>query len=84
MMSGMRKKLLSVMIVLMMVGFAPLSARADDESNSPKEFDGRIDNYGKNVTLDSGGTALTYFVWAGLGVLGAIGLFKDAKRSHLD
>jgi hypothetical protein len=84
MIPAMRKKLLSIMIVLLMVGFVPLSARADDDSSSPKDVDGRLDNYGKSVTLDSGGAALTYGVWALLGVLGAAGLFKDAKRTHLD
>jgi hypothetical protein len=84
MMRHMPKKLLSITILLLLVAFTPLSARADDQSNAPKEYDGRLDNYGKNVTLDNSGAALTYFVWAGLGVLAVIGLFKDAKRSHLD
>ncbi|MGD0388563.1 MAG: hypothetical protein ABSC42_06360 [Tepidisphaeraceae bacterium] len=79
----MRKKLLAVVIVLLTVGFAPLSAMADDQ---PK-YDGRLDDYGgnggRNVTLD-GGTALSYFVWIGLGLVGLLVMFKDAKRSHLD
>jgi len=76
----MRKKLLAIMIVLLTVGFAPLSALADDQS---KSVDGRLDDYGKNVTLDSG-TALSYFVWIGLGLVGLLVMFKDAKRTHLD
>jgi len=81
MMGGMRKKLLAVVIVLLTVGFAPLSALADDQS---KSYDGRLDDYGnKSVTLD-GGAALSYFVWIGLGLVGLLVMFKDAKRSHLD
>ncbi|MGD0770239.1 MAG: hypothetical protein ABSB42_18810 [Tepidisphaeraceae bacterium] len=77
----MRKKLLATIIVLLTVGFAPLSALADDQS---KSYDGRLDDYGnKSVTLD-GGAALSYFVWIGLGLVGLLVMFKDAKRSHLD
>jgi hypothetical protein len=81
MMASMRRKLLAVTIGLLTVGFAPLSALADDQ---PK-YDGRLDDYGKerNVTLDSG-AALSYFVWIGLGLVGLLVMFKDAKRSHLD
>ncbi|MGA2443197.1 MAG: hypothetical protein ABSH08_19765 [Tepidisphaeraceae bacterium] len=76
----MRKKLLATIVVLLTVGLAPLSALADDQS---KSYDGRLDDYGKNVTLDSG-AALSYFVWIGLGLVGLLVMFKDAKRSHLD
>jgi hypothetical protein len=85
MMENMRKllaKMLVGVLMLLAMGFATGSARADD--NTPKSFDGRLDDYGKPVTLDSGGTALTYFIWVGLGVAAVIVTFKDAKRSHLD
>jgi hypothetical protein len=81
MMEFMRRKLLAMAFVLLMLGVIPMSAMADDNA---KSYDGRLDDYDKNVTLDNGGTALTYFIWVGLGVLGLIVLFKDAKRSHLD
>jgi hypothetical protein len=84
MMTAMRKKLLPLVLALCAFAAIPVSARADDQPSAPKDYDGRLDNYGKTVTLDNGGAALTYFVWAGLGVLAAIGFFKDAKRSHLD
>ncbi len=75
----MGKKLLATMVVLLTVGLGPLTALADEV----KSFDGRLDDYGKPVTLD-GGTALTYFVWVGVGVIGLLGMFKNAHRSHLD
>jgi hypothetical protein len=37
-----------------------------------------------NVTLDGGGTGLTWFLLVVLGIIGSIGLFKDARRTHLD
>jgi len=82
MMGSMRKKLLAGMVIaLLTVGIAPQSALADDQS---KSYDGRLDDYGnKSVTLD-GGAALSYFVWIGLGLVGLLVMFKDAKRSHLD
>ena len=61
----MRRKLIVMTIALLTMGAGPISALADDNS---KSYDGRLDDYNKNVTLDSGGTALTYFVWVGLGV----------------
>jgi len=77
------RKLLAIVLVSLTLGFMPAAARADD-SNTPKSYDGRLDDYGKTVTLDSGGTALTYFIWIILGAVALIVTFKDAKRSHLD
>jgi hypothetical protein len=78
---SMRRKLFAMVIALSALGAAPMSVLADD---APKSYDGRLDDYVKPVTLDSGGTALTYFIWVGLGALALIVMFKDAKRSHLD
>jgi len=77
----MRRKLMAVVIALSAVGAMPLPARGDD---APKSYDGRLDDFVKPVTLDNGGTALTYFIWVGLSVVAVLVLFKDAKRSHLD
>ncbi|MGD0462425.1 MAG: hypothetical protein ABSB74_08045 [Tepidisphaeraceae bacterium] len=81
MMDRMRRRL-AFFIVLLTVALAPLSAMADD--TAPKSYDGRLDDYAQPVTLDSGGTALTYFLLVGLGVIGLLALFKNARRSHLD
>lgn len=83
MMRGMRRRFLALLIVLLTLTAAPLSARADD-TNAPKDYDGRLDDFGKQVTLDGGGTALSYFLFAGLGVIALGILFKDARRTHLD
>ena len=76
-----RNKFLAGLILLATVALAPMSALADD--STPKDYDGRLDGYTKNVTLD-GGTALTYFLFVGLGVVGVGVLFKNANRTHLD
>jgi hypothetical protein len=75
------RKMLAVSLVALTLAFSSGSALADDDK--PKSFDGRLDDYNRSVTLDSG-TSLTYFIWVGLGVLALIVTFKDAKRSHLD
>jgi hypothetical protein len=75
------RKLLAILLVLAALGSAPVSALADDAA---KSYDGRLDDYNKPVTLDNGGTALTYFVWIILGAVAVIVMFKDSKRSHLD
>jgi hypothetical protein len=82
MMRRMSKRLLALLIVALSVSLAPVSAMADD--SAPKSYDGRLDNYGRQVTLDSGGTALCYFLFAGLGVIALGGMFRNARRTHLD
>jgi hypothetical protein len=81
MMCNMRQRF-ALLVVLLTVALAPLSAMADD--STPKSYDGRLDDYAQPVTLDSSGTALTYFLFVGLGVIAVGALFKNARRSHLD
>jgi hypothetical protein len=48
------------------------------------DSDARLEGYGEKLVMDSGNNAMT---WLGFGFLTAVtllGLFKDAKRSHLD
>jgi hypothetical protein len=65
-----------------------LMASAQNASASSQEpehevVDARLEGYGRNVTLN-GGTALTWVLMVFLGGVCLIGMFKDAKRSHLD
>ncbi len=80
MMVRMRRRL-GILVLLLTVALAPLSALADD---APKSYDGRLDDYGQTVTLDSNGTALTYFLFVILGLVCLGAMFKNARRSHLD
>ena len=48
--------------------------------------DARLEGFanGRNVTIEGGTTALLWLLFAFLALVCVIGLFKDAKRSHLD
>jgi len=81
---GIRRRLVPLVIALASIACVPMAANAQDNSNSPKDYDGRLDDFGSQVTLDSGGTALSYFLFGALAVIAIGGLFKSANRSHLD
>ena len=57
-------------------------ARADE--GDVTDHDARLDTFQKQTVALDTGTALTWLALMGLGVVGLTGLFKDAKRSHLD
>lgn len=65
---------------VVMVLACPLSALAQDER---EYFDARLEGYQENVALDSS-TALTWVVFILLAVVALGGMFKNAKRTHLD
>ena len=83
----MKTKLLGLVcrVTLLLMTFAPTLALAQRRGEPDREpIDARLEGYPTNVTIEGGGTAL---LWLMLGVMGALvfaGLFKDAKRSHLD
>jgi hypothetical protein len=71
-------------IVLLVLLAAPTSLLARSNEPEREPIDARLEGYPANVSLESHSTGLT---WVLLIVMGAIvfgGLFKDAKRSHLD
>jgi hypothetical protein len=80
MMGHMRRRL-GILVFLLTVAIAPLSAMAED---APKSYDGRLDDYAQPVTVDTNGTALTYFLFVALGFICLGAMFKNARRSHLD
>ena len=63
---------------------APLTAQAREEEQIPDVYDVRLEGYQTNPTLPSSSTGLTWAAFVILGTIGCAGLFKDAKRSHLD
>jgi hypothetical protein len=72
------------------VALAPLlaapsaSLAARGEGDAPDPIEGRLEGYAGGKTLPASGQALTWIACIILALIAAAGLFKDAKRSHLD
>jgi hypothetical protein len=66
------------------LALAPATALARQQEADRDVVDARLEGYEGNMTLAGGGTALTWVALVILGVIGCAGLFKDAKRTHLD
>lgn len=81
-----RKFLAASLIAIALTGVTSPRAFAAQSQQDREIVDARLEGYkdGANMTLDGGGTGLTWFLLIILGIVGSIGLFKDAKRSHLD
>lgn len=83
------RKMSSVLVFSIMIALSSVAmAQDDDESDRP---DARTEGYltadGKVqqiVLKDGGGHATTWFILAGLGLLGLGVMFKTARRTHLD
>ena len=57
----------------------------NDDDSLVRKADGRLRGYeGSGHVLDTTGTFLTYFAFAGLTLLTAGVMFKSARRTHLD
>lgn len=67
-----------------MLAFAPSAALARQDEPEQEIVDARLEGYAGNVTLPPTSSGLTWFLFIILAVFAAAGLFKDAKRSHLD
>ena len=63
---------------------SPSPALAARDEPEPDVVDARLEGYGGNVTLPGGSSGMTWVLLIILAVVGCAGLFKDAKRSHLD
>ena len=82
--SLLKRKLLPLCkwVAIVMLAFAPATAMAQEEDDTI--YDARLEGYDNTVTMPMKSSGLTWFVFIVLMVIGAGGLFKDAKRSHLD
>ena len=82
MIARMKHRLLGWGVAVLTVLSSPLVAMAQDEES--KIYDARLEGYGSNVTLDAGGSGLTWLLLVVLAALCLGVLFKTAGRSHLD
>ena len=74
-------RIAAVLMLALMPATMALAARDEVEADP---IDARLEGYSGNVSLPDTGTGLTWIAFIGLMVLAAAGLFKDAKRTHLD
>jgi hypothetical protein len=77
----MKQRLLQWGVAALSILWAPALAFAQDEKEI---YDARLEGYPNNMTLDGGGTGLTWLLLVVLAVLCLGVLFKNAGRSHLD
>ena len=71
-------------VVLATSASPALAYRREEEEH--EIVDGRLEGYGNdvNVTLPSSSSGTTWVLFIFLAIVASVGLFKDARRSHLD
>ena len=84
MMTVMKQRMIRAGFAVMAMLATPLAALAARDEPEREIIDGRLEGYASNVTLEGGSTGLTWVVFIILTVICLGGLFKDAKRTHLD
>jgi hypothetical protein len=88
MMRVMRTKLLSIVAAIVLAGPAmPAMAQSDDETPKDARNEGFARDGGgpvSSIALAPSGTAGTWFMCVGLGVLLFGVMSKNSKRTHLD
>ena len=70
--------------VLFVTLVVPLVALARQDTPERETLDARLEGYPTNVTIESHSTGMIWVLLVILGVLVFAGLFKDARRTHLD
>jgi hypothetical protein len=71
-------------VAILALAISPATALAQKDSGEHDVYDARLEGYASNKTLAGGGNALTWIAFIFLAVVACAGLFKDAKRTHLD
>ena len=84
MMVPMKHRVTQALFALMAMLATPIAALAARPEAEREIVDGRLEGYASNVTLEGGSTGLTWVVFIILTIICLAGLFKDAKRTHLD
>ena len=76
------KKLAVSLACLLAWAAAPTGRALAQENEVP--HDARLEGYKDAVALEEGNLAMTWLAFGVLSAIALLGLFKDAKRSHLD
>ncbi|MEA2708877.1 MAG: hypothetical protein QOF78_1478 [Phycisphaerales bacterium] len=72
-------------VAIMVLAMAPATAMAQrSDADEHEIYDARVEGYAGNKTLPGGGTAIPWIAFIFLSIVALAGLFKDAKRTHLD
>jgi hypothetical protein len=67
------------------VPLAPMGASRAVAQELELETDARLEGYGTDkVVIEEGSTAMTWVGFTILCLIALLGMFKDAKRTHLD
>lgn len=72
----------SILLLVALLVPAAALARSDEAPREP--IDARLEGYPQNVTLDGNSAGGVYVAMVFLGLVCFAGLFKDARRTHLD
>jgi hypothetical protein len=83
MMRRMKHRLIMLCGALLVL-LSPVLVLAASQEPEREILDARLEGYPQNVTLEGGSTGLTWVLFIVLAALCLGGLFKDARRSHLD
>ena len=71
-------------VAIAVLALAPATALARSDEPEAEIVDARLEGYGSSYTMPPASVGLTWVALIFLGVVTCIGLFKDAKRTHLD
>ena len=83
MMRPMKHRLIMLCGTLLVL-LSPILLLAASQEPEREILDARLEGYSQNVTLEGGSTGLTWVLFIVLAAIALGGLFKDARRSHLD
>lgn len=84
MIGHMKIRILAALAAVLCFLGTPYQAHAQRNQTESEAIDARLKGYSQSVELPKQTTALTYFAFVILSVLCLAGLFKNARRTHLD